>query len=132
MHHSPEPIVKKSAAESTIKQISSHVKKMELEHNDSCILVTGDFHQLPSKLNGYYQTVVKPTRENKTLDKCFIWAKNSYNSCHQLAQLGNSDHFVMHLTPSCEPRSKSKPAITTRRIYKDNHCEDLRACFETT
>ena len=69
---------------------------------------------------------------SKTLDKCFIRIKNSYNSCHQLAQLGNSDHFVMHLIPSYEPRSKSKPTIITRRIYKDNHCEDLRACFETT
>ena len=66
------------------------------------------------------------------MDKCFIRIKNSYKSCHQLAQLGNSDHFVMHLIPSYQPRSKSKPTIITRRIYNDNHCEDLRACFETT
>ena len=117
---------KKSAADGTIKQISSHNKKMELEHPNSCILVMGDFNQLPIKLTGYYRT-----GGNKTLDKCFTWIKYSFNSCHQLAQIGNFDQFVMHLIPSCEPRYKSKPTIITRRIYKDNHSKDLRACFET-
>ena len=65
----------KSTTDCTVKQISSHVKKMELEHPDSCILVMGDFNQLPIKLNGYYQTVTKPTRGKKTLDKCFIRIK---------------------------------------------------------
>ena len=38
----------------------------------------------------------------------------------------------MHLIPSYQQRSKSKQTIIARRIYNDNHCEDLRACFETT
>ena len=92
----------------------------------------GDFNQLPIKLSNYYQIIKKPTRNNKILDKCFTKVKNGYSHCHQLAKLGRSDHYVMHLVPSYKPLSKTKPAYVTRRRYTDENCEALQASLDIT
>ena len=122
----------KQDATNTAKFISSHVQQMETKYPNSCILVMGDFNQLPLRLSGYYQTVTKPTRGLKTLDKCYTRIKGAYSHCNQLAQLGDSDHHVMHLIPSYKPLSKSKPTYINRRIYSDENCDNLKACFDTT
>ena len=95
----------KSATTSTVYTISSHVTQMERKYPDACIQVMGDFNQLPLKLNNYYQVIKKPTRNNRILDKCFTRVKNGYSQCHQLAKLGKSDHYVMHLIPTYTPLS---------------------------
>ena len=38
----------------------------------------------------------------------------------------------MHLIPSYKPLSKSKPTYINRRIYSDENCDNLKACFDTT
>ena len=123
---------RKDTAKSTVNTISSHLSEMETKYPDACILLMGDFNQLPIKLNNYYQVVNKPTRNNRVLDKCYTRVKNGYSHCHQLAQLGNSDHYVMHLIPSYKPLSRIKPKYTSCRKYSDENCEALQACFDTT
>ena len=122
----------KDNAKNTAWTISSHVKELEKEHPDSCIIVMGDFNQLPFKLDGYYQTVKTATRNNRTLDKCYIRIKDAFKQCHQLANLGDSDHFITHLIPTYTPLSKVKPTRITRRAYTEQNCEDLKAAFDIT
>ena len=43
----------KGNAKNTAGAILSHVKELEKEHPDSCIIVMGDFNQLPFKLDRY-------------------------------------------------------------------------------
>jgi hypothetical protein len=38
----------------------------------------------------------------------------------------------MHLLPTYQPKSKTKPTIITRRIYNEHNLDNLRACFELT
>jgi len=93
----------------------------------------GDFNKLTIKLNNlYYQMVTKHTRGNKTLDKCYARIKNAFTQCKQRTQLGNSDHFIMHLIPSYVPLSKSKSVTVQKRDYSEENCENVLACFETT
>ena len=122
----------KANATSTSKIISMHVKQMERKYPDACVLVMGDFNQLPLKLDGYYQVVKSHTRNNKILDKCYTKVKNGYTQCRQLAKLGGSDHFVMQLIPSYIPLSKNKPVKLTRRDYSEENCDNLKACLDTT
>ena len=105
---------------------------MELKYPDACFIIMGDFNQLPLKLNSYYQIVKKPTRNNKVLDKCFTKVKDGYEQCHQLAKLGKSDHYVMHLIPTYTPLSKKKTTTVTKRKYSEENIDNLRGCFETT
>ena len=105
---------------------------METKYPDACILLMGDFDQLPIKLNNYYQIINKPTRNNKLLDKCFTRVKSGYSHCHQLAKLGFSDHYVMQLIPSYKPLSKSKPTYVTHRKYLDENCKALQASLDIT
>ena len=51
---------------------------------------------------------------------------------HQLANLGDSDHFITHLIPTYTPLSKVKPTRITRRAYTEQNCEDLKAAFDIT
>jgi hypothetical protein len=92
----------------------------------------GDFNQLPFKLDGYYQTVKTPTRNNRVIDKCHIRIKDAFKQCHQLAKLGGSDHFITHLIPTYTPLSKSKPTRVTRLVYSEENCEDLKAALDIT
>ena len=122
----------KQNATNTAKTITSHVNQLEKKYPHSCILVMGDFNQLPFRLSGYYQAVTKPTRGTKTRDKCYTRIKGAYSQCHQLAHLGSSDHYIMHLVSSYKPLSKHKPLFTTRRTYSDQNVDNLQACFDTT
>ena len=98
---------------------------METKYPNACTLLMGDFNQLPIKLNYYYQTIRKRTRNNKILDKCFTRVKNGYSYCHQLAKLGRSDHYA-------KPLSKTKLTYATRRQYTDENCDALQACRDIT
>ena len=122
----------KDSQNATINTILAHVKDIETTHPDACIMIMGDFNQLPIKLNNYYQIVKKPTRNNRTLDKCFVRVKNGYSHCHQLGHLGKSDHHVMHLIPTYRPLSTNKPTYVSCRKYSDENCNNLLACFDTT
>ena len=92
----------------------------------------GDFNQLPFRLDGYYQVVKTPTRNNRILDKCYLRVKDAFKQCHQLSKLGDSDHYVTHLIPTYTPMSKYKPTRVTRRIYSEENCDNLKAAFDIT
>ena len=122
----------KQNATATAKTIATHVKDLEKNHPNSCIMVMGDFNQLPFKLDGYYQVVKTPTRNNRILDKCYLRIKDAFKHCHQLSKLGDSDHYVTHLIPTYTPLSKYKPTRVTRRIYSEENCDNLKAAFDIT
>lgn len=129
------PFTRKSRLKQDAKKtllIASHVNQLESKYPDSCILVIGDFNQLKFRLNGYYQTVTKPTGGTETLDKCYTRIKGGYSQCHQLAYLGSSDHYIMHLVPSYKPLSKFKSTFTTRRTLSDSNVDNLQTCLDTT
>ena len=82
-----------------------HVKQMERKYPDACVLVMGDFNQLPLKLDGYYQVVKSHTRNNKILDKCYTKVKNGYTQCRQLAKLANCDAACSFLHSSIKKQT---------------------------
>ena len=95
-------------------------------------MVMGDFNQHPFRLEGYYGVVKTPIRNNRILDKCYLRLKHPFKQCHQLSQLGDSDHYVTHLIRTYTPMSKYKPTRVTRRIYFEEKCDNLKASFDIT
>ena len=61
----------RDATAATINTISSCVKEVDTKYPDACILLMGDFNQLPIKLPIYTQLIKKCTRNTKILNKCF-------------------------------------------------------------
>ena len=49
----------KDSQNATLNTIVAHVKDIETTHPHACIMIMGDFNQLPIKLNDYYQIVKK-------------------------------------------------------------------------
>ena len=56
----------KSAVNKTVNNIKSHINQLESKYPDACIIIMGDFNQLPFQLQNYYQIVRKPTRGRNT------------------------------------------------------------------
>ena len=105
----------KQNATATAKTIATHVKDLEKTHPNSCIMVMGDFNQLPFRLDGYYQVVKTPTRNKRILDKCYLRVKDVFKQ-YQLSRLRDTDHYATHLIPAYTPLSKYKPTRVTHRI----------------
>mgnify|MGYP001790924634 FL=1 len=105
----------KHNATATAKTIATHVKELEKKHPNSCIMVMGDFNQLPFRLDGYYQVVKTPTRNKRILDKCYLRVKDVFKQ-YQLSRLRDTDHYATHLIPAYTPLSKYKPTRVTHRI----------------
>ena len=112
----------KYIVKTTPKTIAPHVKELERTYPHLCIMVMGDFNQLPLKLNSCYQVVETPTFKNTTLDKVFIRIKNAFKHCHQLSSLSGSNHSI----------SKTKATRVTRRIYSDGNQDNLKAALDIT
>ena len=73
------------------------------KHPGAGIAAIGDFNRFPDNCfaahYGLKQIVKIPTRENRTLDKCFTNIESFYEKPTIRAQLGKSDHLAVLFTP---------------------------------
>ncbi|KAK0154383.1 hypothetical protein N1851_003537 [Merluccius polli] len=81
--------------------ISSATAKLQTEHPDAFMVITGDFNHasLNSTLNNFHQYVDCPTRDNKTLDLLYANVMDAYDA----SPLGRSDHNLVMMTPKYVP-----------------------------
>ncbi|KAI3367071.1 hypothetical protein L3Q82_009273 [Scortum barcoo] len=81
--------------------ISSTAAKLQTDHPDAFMVITGDFNHgsLDKTLNNFHQYVDCPTRDNKTLDLLYANAMDAYDAT-ALPPLGRSDHNLVMMTPS--------------------------------
>lgn len=86
-----------------------HIRNMEKKYSNAAILVMGDFNTIKLKLPTYPQLVIKPTREQKILYKCYVSIRNAYPQCTQLGKLEKSDHRVMQLFPNYQNKARYIP-----------------------
>ena len=88
--------------------ISSAAAKLQTEHPDAFMVITGDFNHasLDETLNNFHQYVDCPTRDNKTLDLLYVNAMDAYDST-ALPPLSRSDHNLVMMTPRCSSREKA-------------------------
>ena len=130
----PQTEQSKTAAntKSTKNYITQHIQELEVKYPNAANLVMGDFNTLPLKLSKYQQVVTKTTRAGKTLDKCFVNVKNAYKHCQKLSTLGKSDHNIIHLILSYNPKSLCKPKMMEKLVFLEGNSEILQGCFDCT
>lgn len=117
-----------------IKKLEEVVDTLEDKLPDAAIIITGDFNQCPKNdmLPSYDQFVDCATREECTLDLLFCNIKSSYRA-RQLPQLGDSDHFVIHLLPKYRQKLKTQPVKTIKtKVWSPDNIEALQGCFACT
>ena len=110
------------------------VHEIEFKNPDSVCIITGDFNNLSidKSLPRYTQYVTCPTRQSRTLDKCYVNIKEAYTST-SLFPLGESDHTLIHLLPRYKPVLKrTKPELKTIKQWSEEALETLRGCLEDT
>ncbi|XP_014834141.1 PREDICTED: uncharacterized protein LOC106911834 isoform X2 [Poecilia mexicana] len=98
--------------------INSTVAKLQTQHPDAFLAITGDFNHAPldKTFNNFQQYVDCPTRDNKTLDLLYANAKDAY-SASALPPLGRSYHNLVRLSPRYVPLVRRHP-LHTRTVYK--------------
>ncbi|KAK0135139.1 putative RNA-directed DNA polymerase from transposon X-element [Merluccius polli] len=114
--------------------ISSAAAKLQTEHPDAFMVITGDFNHAASNniLNNFHQYVDCPTRDNKTLNLLYANAGEAYIAT-ALPPLGRSDHNLVMFTPKYVPLVKRQPAHTrTVRRWTQESAVALQDCFELT
>nr|XP_054594182.1 uncharacterized protein LOC107378612 isoform X1 [Nothobranchius furzeri]XP_054594190.1 uncharacterized protein LOC107378612 isoform X1 [Nothobranchius furzeri] len=120
-------------AESACDAISSIVAKLQTQHPNAFVAISGDFNHasLSAILSTFQQFVICSTRENKTLDLCFANVKNAYLSKTR-PPLGQSDHSLVFLCSEYKPLVQRQP-VTRRAVRKwsQDAEEALQGCFET-
>lgn len=84
--------------------ISSTTAKLQTEHLDAFMVITGDFNHatLDKTLDNFFQYVNCPTRDNKTLDLKYAYTRDTYTAI-ALPPLGRSDHNLVLLIPESPP-----------------------------
>lgn len=113
--------------------ISSTVAKLQTQHPDAFMVITGDFNHalLDKTLHNFQQYVDCPTRENKMLDLLYANAKDAYSATAlpppwQVGpHLGKDDSQV--------PLVSRQPVRTrTVRRWTQEAAEALQDCFGST
>uniref|UniRef100_A0A1A8RXB6 Reverse transcriptase domain-containing protein n=1 Tax=Nothobranchius rachovii TaxID=451742 RepID=A0A1A8RXB6_9TELE len=121
-------------AENACDAISSVVAKLQTQHPNAFVAISGDFNHasLSATLPTFQQFVSCSTRENKTLDLCYANVKNAYMSKTR-PPLGQSDHNLVFLCSEYKPLVQRQP-VTRRTVRKwsQDAEEALQGCFETT
>ncbi|TWW61350.1 hypothetical protein D4764_05G0014400 [Takifugu flavidus] len=118
----------------TIKQQHCSVSRLQTQHPDALLLISGDFnHASPSSsLPKFTQYVTCHTRDNKTLDLFYANTQEAYHSL-PLPPLGRADHNLVHLQPVYKPLVQRQPAVTrTVKKWSEEAEEALKDCFNTT
>ena len=84
--------------------ISSVAAKLQTEHPDTFMAITGDFNHasLNKTLNNFHQYVDCPTRDNKMLDLLYANAMDAHDTT-ALPPLGRSEHNLVMMTPKYVP-----------------------------
>ncbi|KAM8771414.1 uncharacterized protein AB9X84_005684 [Acanthopagrus schlegelii] len=121
-------------AETACDIIHSTVSRLQTQHPDAFIAISGDFNHvtLDSILPDFHQFVSCPTRKNRTLDLLYTNVKEAY-AATPLPPLGKSDHNLVLLTPHYKPKIQ-RQSTTTRsfRKWSPEAVDALRDCFEST
>ena len=88
----------------------STIARLQAQHPDSFIAISGDFNHvtLDGTLTAFHQFVDCPTRKNRTIDLLYANLKEAYTAT-PLAQLGKSDHNMVHLQPQYVPLVQRQP-----------------------
>ncbi|XP_014876404.1 uncharacterized protein LOC106938767 [Poecilia latipinna] len=114
--------------------INSTVAKLQTQHPDAFLAITGDFNHAPldKTFNNFQQYMDCLTRDNKTLDLLYANAKDAY-SASALPPLGRSDHNLVRLSPRYVPLVRRQPVHTrTMRRWSPEAAEALQDCFGST
>ena len=114
--------------------ISRVTHDLQRKSPDALTIINGDFNHctLSSSLPSFRQFVTCRTRKEKTIDLFYANVKNSFSST-ALPALGGSDHNMVSLSPRYTPLVRRQPASSKSvRVWSDDACEELRACFECT
>ncbi|KAI4875879.1 hypothetical protein NFI96_009456 [Prochilodus magdalenae] len=121
-------------ADAACDVLHSAVCRLQTQHPQALLLVSGDFNHVspPSTLYTFTQYVTCHTRDNKILDLFYANTKEAYNSS-PLPPLGRSDHNLVHLLPVYKPLVHREPAVTrTVKKWSKETEEALKDCFEST
>nr|XP_054598774.1 uncharacterized protein LOC129163848 [Nothobranchius furzeri] len=121
-------------AENACDAISSVVTKLQTQHPNAFVAISGDFNHdsLSAIILTFQQFVSCSTRENKTLDLCYANVKDAYMSKTR-PPLCQSDHNFVFLCSEYKPLVQ-RPPVTRRTVRKwsQDAEEALQGCFETT
>ena len=123
-----------ATAEAACDVIHSTVSRLQTQHPDALLLISGDFNHvsLSSTLPTFTQYVKCCTRDNKTLDLLYANSKEAYSSS-PLPPLGRSDHNLVRLLPVYKPLVHRQPVVTrTVKRWSEESVEALKDCFDTT
>ena len=115
-------------------EIASEISTLESDHPDAVKIITGDFNSctLYGVLPNYTQYVSCHTREDKTLDRCYVNTPDAYLA-HCKPPLGRSDHSSVHLVPRYRQLLKrQKPIVRSVNQWNKASSDELRGCFECT
>ena len=121
-------------AETACDVIHSTIARLQTQHPDAFIAVSGDFNHviLDSTLPDFHQFVSCPTRKNRTLDLLYANVREAYTAT-PLPPLGKSDHNLVLLLP--QYKAQIQRQSTTKRSFRKwspEAAEALRDCFECT
>ncbi|GFR67032.1 endonuclease domain of the non-LTR retrotransposon LINE-1 [Elysia marginata] len=120
--------------ETAATTIAEAVNQQLTQSPDSVVLITGDLNTcMPDPyIPRFHQYVDCPTRNNKTLGKCYINVYNAYKS-KQLRSLGDSDHLIIELLPPYKTVMKRMLVMSKEiKLWDEDGCERLRGCLECT
>ncbi|KAI3353878.1 hypothetical protein L3Q82_005088 [Scortum barcoo] len=114
--------------------ISSTTAKLQTDHPDAFMVITGDFNHgsLDKTLNNFHQYVDCPTRDNKTLDLLYANAMDAYDATappprQVRPELSHDDYQVC---PSCEKAAHAHQDAQTVHCFSNNKpwiTRDLKA-----
>ncbi|KAK0148979.1 hypothetical protein N1851_010586 [Merluccius polli] len=119
-------------AETACDVIHSTIARLQTQHPDAFIAVSGDFNHvtLDSTLPDFHQFVSCPTKKNRTLDLLYANVREAYTAT-PLPPLGKFDHNLVLLSPQYKPQIQRQS--TTKRSFRKwspDAAEALRDCFE--
>ena len=126
----------KANADNARDQLKATISLIENSHPDAVNLIMGDFNhcKIDDLIPTYTQYIDLPTRNNNTLDLCYGNINYGRNyKIKTLAQLGSSDHSIIHMAPTYRRElERSKPIVKTQLNWNEEAVEQLRGCFECT
>ena len=121
-----------AVVKATVNKIHEQIDTLERSYPNCTLYALGDFNSAYIKLPRFKQQVTCTTRENKTLDKCYVTSRAQCYKSIKLPPLGSSDHNTVFLLPKYTPVSKSTPKQITKQIWSTSNIDKLLNCLEDT
>ena len=113
-------------------KIHEQLDNLEKSYPNSTIYALGDFNSVSINLPRFKQQVTCTTRNDRTLDKCYVTTKANAYKCYKLPSLGTSDHDAVMMIPKYTPTCKSQPTYITKQLWSSDNMEKLIDCLEDT